>query len=137
MGGPFHSVIDIVDDEGAVTEDVDAAKGLVLFDAARRMSTWRRPTMTGSGKSTSWWRQHDLWRQLAKTACSLMRPGPQELLAGVSEVELAPRLTSLVAARTFSVMRVIRQAKTPGPTSGHFLVHTLEEEIPGQPGTTG
>ena len=78
-----------------------------------------------------------MWRQRAKTACLLIRAGPQELLAGVSDVELALQLTSLVVTQTFSVTRVIRQAKTPGPTSDHFLVHTLEEEILGQPGTTG
>ena len=62
--------------------------------------------------------------------------GAQELLTGVSDVELVPRLTSLVAVRTFLITRVIQQAKMPGPTSGHFLVHTLEEKIPRKPGTT-
>ena len=76
-------------------------------------------------------------RQRDETACLLMIARPQELLAGVSEVELAPRLTSLVAAQTFLVTRVIWQAKTPGPTLDHLLVYTLEEEIPRQPGTTG
>ena len=84
-----------------------------------------------------WWRQHDLWWQRVEMVCSLMRVGPQKLLTGVSEVELVPRLVSLVATWTFLVTRVIRQAKTPVPTSDNFLVHTPEEEIPGQPGTTG
>ena len=50
-------------------------------------------------------------------------------MAGVSEVELAPRPTSLVAAWTFLVSRIIGQVKTPGPKPGHFLVCALEEEI--------
>ena len=136
MGGPLRAVVDIVHDEGAVAKGVAAAIGLALFNADRRVYSWRQPTMTGGDKSTRLWRQHDLWRQRAKTVCSLMRVGPQELLTGVSEVELVPRLTSLVAAQTFSVTRVSRQAKTPGPTSCHVLVHTLEEDIPRQPGTT-
>ena len=45
-----------------------------------------------------------------------MRTGPLGLLAGVSEVEPAPQLSSSVATRTFLVTRIIRQAKTQGPT---------------------
>ena len=60
-----------------------------------------------------------------------------EFLAGGSEVELAPRPTSSVAARSFLITMIIRKANTSGPTPGHFLVYTLEEEITGQPRTPG
>ena len=69
----------------------------------------------------------------------MMRAGPweYELLAGDSEVELAPRPMSSIAARSFLVTMIIRKANTSGPTPGHFLVYTLEEEILRQPRDPG
>ena len=101
--GPLHAVVDLADDKGALAEDAVAAMGLDLTCADRRVSSWRRPTMTGDDESTKWRRQ-------------LMRTGALGLLAGVSEVEPAPRLSSSVAVRNFLVTRIIRQAKTQGPT---------------------
>ena len=76
----------------------------------------------------------------------MVRAGTWELLARDSEVKLAPRLTSLVVARSFFFTRIIWHANTPRPTPGHFLVHALEEngmdvsrrrapEATGAPGT--
>ena len=51
-------------------------------------------------------------------ACLLMRVGPLGLLTGVSEVKLTPRPTSSVAARTFLVTRITRQAPLLGQHAG-------------------
>ena len=86
--GPLHAVVDLLDDKGAVSEDIVAATGLDLAGTDSRVSSWRRPTITGGDESTMWRRQHGLWRQCVKAECSLMRAGLLGLLAGVSEVKL-------------------------------------------------
>ena len=130
MEGPLDVVVDLVDDKRAVTEDAVAAMGLDLTCANIRVSSCRRPTMTGCDKHTKLRRHHGLWWQHVKAACSLIRVGPLGLLASVSNVELAPRLSSSVVTQTFLVTRISGQAKTPGPTSGHFLVKHARGEDP-------
>ena len=64
--GPLHAVVGLLDDEGAVAEDVVTTTGLDLAGMDRRVSSWRRPTMTESDKSTKLRRQHGLWWQHVK-----------------------------------------------------------------------
>jgi hypothetical protein len=66
--GPLHAVVDLADDKGALAEDAVAAMGLDLTCADRRVSSWRRPTMTGDDESTKWRRQHGLCGQRVKAA---------------------------------------------------------------------
>ena len=87
--------------------------------------------MTGGDESAKLRRQHGLWWQRVKVACSLIRVGPLGLLSGVSKVELAPQLSSLVVTRTFLVTRINGHANMTGPTPGHFLVKHARGEDPG------
>lgn len=64
--GPLHAVVGLLDDEGAVAEDVVTTTGLDLAGMDRRVSSWRRPTIKGGDESTMWRRQHGLWRQRVK-----------------------------------------------------------------------
>jgi hypothetical protein len=64
--GPLHAVVGLLDDEGAVAEDVVTATGLDLAGMDRHVSSWRRPTIKGGDESTMCRRQHSLWRQRVK-----------------------------------------------------------------------
>ena len=64
--GPLHAVVGLLDDEGAVAEDVVTTTGLDLAGMDRRVSSWRRPTIKGGDESTMWRRQRGLWRQRVK-----------------------------------------------------------------------